>query len=146
MIRNLWRLQLPWRAVILGLFLLCGCNQPGAVPPADAARAALEQALNAWKSGAPAGDIAGATPPIQAVDHAWQTGRKLKSFEILREEPADDERRFVVRRELEAAQEPEEVVYVVFGRDPIRVYAEEDYRRLIEMDNNPAPKRARGRR
>lgn len=134
------------RAAILTLLVLAGCGGPSTVPSGDAARAALEQALNAWKSGSSPGDLPGTTPPVQAVDSTWRAGRKLASFEIVREEPAEDERRFVVRRQIDSEKEPDEVLYIVFGRDPVRVYAEDDYRRLIEMDNNPAPRKKAGRR
>ena len=31
------------------------------------------------------------------------------------------------------------VRYVVHGRDPVWVYREEDYKRMLNMDNNPVP-------
>lgn len=134
------------RAAVLVLACLAGCGGHSTLPAADSARGALEQAMNAWKSGAPPGDLSGGEHPVQAIDHAWRAGGKLDSFEILSEESNEDDHRFLVRRQLTGAKEPEEVTYVVFSRDPIRVYAEDDYQRLIQMDDNPAPRPTRRNR
>lgn len=142
--------RLARRALVLPVAIvsLCvaGCGGPSTVPSADAARTALEQALDSWKSGAAPGPVAGTKPSVQAIDSAWRGGRKLKAFEILREEPTEDAKRFIVRRRLEGTEEPQEAAYVVFGAEPIWVYAEDDYRRLTDMDNNPPTDRKGGRR
>lgn len=100
------------------------------------------------------GTIAGAEPAIEVVDSSWQGGRKLASFEILREEGGEQDRRFVVRLHhpvapREKSPEEEEVPYRVIGKGPTWVYREEDYARVLNMDNGPvekASKNAKDRR
>lgn len=122
--------------VVVGLL---GCGG-GYVPPSNAAaRTALTQSLTQWKNGGPPGAIDGASPPTQAADHIWQAGRKLDTFEIVREESGGEEKRFLVKLIFRGDPAPKETLYVVFGNSPIFVYAEEDYQRMINMDNNPTP-------
>jgi hypothetical protein len=113
-------------------------------PAPDRARAALEASLNAWREGKRPGNIAGTDPPVQAVDNDWTNGRKLTAFEILREQPSESDKRFVVKLTHAAPAATAEAVYVVLGASPIAVFREEDYTRTLNMDNNPTP-RKRGR-
>ncbi len=71
-------------------------------PSADRARVALEASLNAWREGKKPGNIAGTDPPVQAIDNEWTNGRKLAAFEVLREEPSESDKRFVVKLTLQA--------------------------------------------
>lgn len=65
---------------ILVAFTLTGCKGPPTVYPADpdAAKNALKQGLDAWKSG----QTPGSDPKIQFADSQWSEGRKLVSYEI----------------------------------------------------------------
>jgi hypothetical protein len=119
----------------------CGFAQGGAGPTPSSltARGALESSLTAWKDGKKPGAIEGATPPIQVVDSTWQAGAKLASFEILREEPGEPEKRFTVRLVSGTPPVALETRYMVVGTDPIGVYREDDYKRMLNMENNPAP-------
>jgi hypothetical protein len=131
-----WSARLRCALGILAL-LGVGCGGGYRPPSSDAARTALERSLNAWKEGARPGPVEGADPPVQVSDVTWQAGRKLDSFEILSEESDGDEKRFAVRLSLTGDPAPKETLYFVFGTSPIFVYAEEDYRRMVNMDNNP---------
>ena len=134
--------------VIAAVSVLClaGCGGGGIVKPsADTARTSLEAALNSWKANGSPGEIAGSDPPTQVVDSSWQSGRKLESFEILKEEDGDGDRRFTVRLKHPGPPGEEEVQYIVLGQGPVWVYREEDYQRMINMDDNPAPARGKAR-
>jgi hypothetical protein len=129
--------------LLLPILLAAGCSRGyNATPSAATARASLEKALAVWKEGGKPGEIAGSDPPIQVVDTPWQSGRKLDSFEVLREEAGDPDVRVSVL--LKQADPPveQEVQYHVIGKGPIWIYRDEDYQRLINMDNNPAPRPA----
>jgi hypothetical protein len=93
--------------------------------------------LSAWRDGKPYGPVA-ATPPVQVADTAWQRGDKLESFEIGAEEDGGDStKQFAVKLKMKAPARESTDRYVVHGRDPIWVYREEDYKRMLNMDNNP---------
>jgi len=114
-----------------------GCSRHGTktqdfTPPADKARQALESALNHWQNGNPHGAVPGTSPSVEVMDVKWRGGQKLKSYEILGEEPGTEPRFFKVR--LTPAQGPPvEVRYAVVGIDPLWVYREEDYKSLSGM-------------
>jgi hypothetical protein len=133
----------------LGLLLIvliasgCGTGGGAAAPSADLARQALEKSLTAWKEGKQPGMIEGTNPSVQAVDSKWLNGQKLSSFEIVKEEPAETERRFAVKLTHGAAGAPEEVNYMVVGNGPIWVYRDEDYQRMLNMDNSPTSRPTR---
>src|SRR5690242_18043792 len=113
-IRKALRLLAAWPLLALGSG--CGAVIGGGydvTPPADVARSALESALSAWQKGGKPGTLEGATPPVQAVDSDWQRGQKLTGFEVLREEPGDADKRFVVRLSLARPEASREVRYVV---------------------------------
>lgn len=132
----------------LALLILAGCGGAGpqARPAADVARTSLEKALSSWKDGGRPGEVPGSDPPVQVVDSAWQSGRKLGSFEILRAEAADQDQRFTVRLNLLDPAADQETLYVVLGQGPVWVYREEDYRRMINMEDNPTPAKEKRRR
>lgn len=100
------------------------------VPQATSARAALETALKAWQSGAAYDTIKSATPAVQPFDARWQSGAKLKSFEIVREMPQEGQepKKFEVRVELEGAESITDA-YLVLGKDPLHVFREQDYQK-----------------
>jgi hypothetical protein len=119
-------------AVLIVGIAICGCGKKkdARATPAETARRSLETALNAWQEGKAAGEIAGASPPIQVVDSVWLKGRKLTSFEILNEKTeADGVRSFSVRLNLAAPNATEEIQYIVKGISPVWVYRKEDHTR-----------------
>ena len=112
-------------------------------PPADRARTALEASLNAWREDKKPGNVAGTDPPVQVADNDWSNGRKLTAFEILREQPSEADKRFVVKLTYARPTAVTEAVYVVLGANPIAVFREEDYARALNMENTPTPKKKR---
>lgn len=128
-------------AAALALLSALGCRG-GVKPEADLARSSLAAALDAWRSGGRPGAIPGTTPPVHAVDAVWQSGRKLESYEIIEESDGEGDRRFGVRLKQAGPAAGETARYVVLGRGPVWVYREEDYQRMVNMDNNPGPARA----
>ena len=122
-------------ACVLGFAI--GCSRQGKrsedfTPPADNARKALESALNYWQSGNPPGTIPSTTPTVEVVDSKWQSGQKLKSYEILSEESGGEQRFFKVRL-IPVQGQPQEVRYAVVGINPLWVYREDDYKKLSGM-------------
>jgi hypothetical protein len=130
-------------AALAVLLVVPACGGPSMNPAADHARAALEASLNAWREGKKTGNIEGTDPPVQAVDNDWSNGRKLTAFEVLREQPSESDKRFAVKLTYANQAAPIEAVYVVVGASPIGVYREEDYARMLNMDNNPTPQKKR---
>jgi len=133
-------------AALATLLVAASCGGPSMNPSADRARAALEASLNAWREGKRPGDLAGDDPPVQVADNEWTNGRKLAAFEVLRGQPSESDKRFVVKLTYAAPAAVTEAVYVVLGVSPIVVFREEDYQRTMNMDNNLTPAKARGRR
>ena len=128
-----FKLTAPQRAgLLLSLVVVVGgcakASQDKFIPQATSARAALETALKAWQSGAAYDTIKSATPTVQPFDARWQSGMKLKSFEIVREVPQDGPKKFEVRVELEGA-EPATDMFLVLGKDPLHVFREQDYQK-----------------
>jgi hypothetical protein len=109
-----------------------GCSKKGYekyIPSEDNARQALEAALNAWRDGKKPGPVEGAPMPVQVVDSEWQSGKKLKSYEIVGEESSDGPRVFSVRLTLQRPAGQETTIrYYVVGKEPLWVYRESDYK------------------
>lgn len=100
-------------------------------PPAASARDALTVALKAWQEGnAKPGRIDLYSVPLQVADPVWSKGKKLKSFEIVQEEPlSDGPTKFAVKLTLDGVPEAQSVAYVVIGKDPLWILREEEYQR-----------------
>jgi hypothetical protein len=138
-----------------GLLALAGCDNTGHArftPTKDEARSSLEAALTAWRDGKPYGPIE-ATPPVNVADSAWQGGAQIEAFEIGEEEdPGDGTKQFPVKLTMKKAKTAQDIRYIVNGRDPVWVFSEPDYKRMIDMGNGPetakpkaAPLRSRRR-
>lgn len=125
---------------------LVGCDGRGNarfVPAADVARTSLEAALTAWRDGRPCGPIE-AKPPIQVTDARWQNGQQIQAFEIGEEQDeGDGTRQFPVKLTLKKDGKVEEARYFVHGRDPVWIYSEADYKRMIDMGNGATTPRTR---
>ena len=114
---------------------LLGCGSPSVSsyhPQGGEAKAALTAALDAWKSGREKpGTLDGQKPAVQVQDSIWESGRKLKEFQIGDEQPsAEGPTRFSVQLTFDGAAAAEKVEYVVFGKDPLWVARDADYRRM----------------
>jgi hypothetical protein len=124
-------------APLLGV--LAGCSEGHAKykPTADEARTSLEAGLTAWRDGKPYGSIE-TKPPVHMVDSAWQGGQQIESFQIGDEEDAGDAtKQFAVKLKTKKSPIDQDVRFIVHGRDPVWVYREDDYKRMLNMDNNP---------
>ena len=130
------RLALMAASLLVSLLTGCGASSARFKPTSDEARSSLEAALTAWRDGKPYGSVV-ATPPIQVGDSAWQAGDQVESFEIGEELDDDGTKQFVVAFKMKKPPGDQSVRYFVHGRDPVWVYREEDYKRMINMDNNP---------
>jgi hypothetical protein len=142
--RRLWLL-----AAAPVLFLLAGCDGTGHArfsPTQDEARSALEAALTAWRDGRPFGSIE-ATPPVHVADSLWQGGQTIEAFQIGDEQAGEDgTKRFPVKLTMTKTKTVQDVRYVVYGRDPVWVFSEQDYQKMIDMGNGPEPSRGRASR
>jgi hypothetical protein len=67
---------------ILLLVGLGGCGgAPGRSDPVSA-RAALENALEAWKGGSASRSLLDQSPPMHVADYRWEAGFRLSSYKI----------------------------------------------------------------
>lgn len=124
---------------LVGLVSGCGSSLARYTPTTDQARDSLTAALTSWRDGKPLGPVQ-STPPVQVADSAWQAGHQLESFEIgADKDEGDGTRQFDVKLKMKKPAGDLSVRYFVHGRDPVWVYREEDYKRMINMDNNPEP-------
>ena len=94
----------------------------------------MEAALTAWQNGEPIDKVKADGSNVNVTDSKWKSGAKLSSFEIVRMEPpaeaADRPLVFLVRLKLEKSPSEKEYRYVVFGKDPLWVCNEDDYKRM----------------
>ncbi len=124
--------------LLVALLVLPGCGggntEKSYLPPAASARDALTAALKAWQDGRDKPGTIEHTVPLQVVEPTWNAGKKLKSFEITKEETvADGPGKFTVSLTLEGVAEPRSVVYVVVGKSPLWIMPEEEYARNAGM-------------
>lgn len=107
--------------LLLSVCLTAGCSSEATALPLDEelARSSVQQALEAWKSGKKPADL---QPTITIGDPAWDSGRKLKEFEILRDEETSDGSNLHIRvqRVFEdgGAKSESRVIYIV-GTSPV---------------------------
>jgi len=117
---------------------MAGCSGGSSVesfhPRGDVAREALSAALTAWQNGQTKEELRESTDPaVDVAEPVWVAGSKLKSFEIVEELPGDIPRKFSVKITLEGGAAPEDVTYVVVGKDPLWVMREQEYDRTSDM-------------
>jgi hypothetical protein len=137
LVKRYRRLGLLALLPLVSLFTGCGASHARYTPTSGEAKSSLEAALTAWRDGKPYGPIE-ASPPVQIADSAWQGGQQLESFQIGGEEDSGDgTKQFAVTIKMKKPPGDQTVRYVVHGRDPVWVYREEDYKRMLNMDNNP---------
>jgi uncharacterized protein YceK len=114
--------------LMAGCFAGCGSRKADPkqyIPAERAARLALEKALSQWREGGLPGPIG--SGGCNAIDSQWQDGQGLSSFQITKQEVADETRWFTVRLTLRDAPE-EETRYAVVGKVPaLWVCREADY-------------------
>ena len=142
-------LALCWLAVAS---IPAGCDAarrgPADLAPPDPApaRAALVAALDAWKGDRRAsGVLIGSRPAIGVVD-SMRTDRPLLDYEIVGPlMVVEKSRPFAVRLVLDAPRETVATRYLVMGRDPLWVFRQEDFDRMLHwehrMDPEPGPRK-----
>jgi hypothetical protein len=64
------------------LLALSGCTEVPQPANADAARVALQTALDAWQRGDSFDSLGTSQPPIYVTDWKWRSGAKLVRYEI----------------------------------------------------------------
>lgn len=109
--------------LVLGLLLLvvgCGGSETQALPlDEELARSSVQKALEAWQSGKKPADL---RPEITIGDPAWDAGRPLKSFQILRDEETSDGSNLHIRVQRTFSdggdQSESKTVYIV-GTSPV---------------------------
>jgi hypothetical protein len=125
---------------LLLLIALAGCGGGDAPLPSEIeAKTALSTALDLWKAGKPASELSASKPSIQAVDQDWASGKILENYIVGEEIPGTGNKTFAVSLTLKGSSSPLSVQYMVFGKDPVRVYRDVDFERMSNMDNNPVP-------
>jgi len=128
----------------------CGGGAKAFAPRGASAREALDATLTAWKNGEKPDALASRSPAVHAVDSHWRSGQSLQSFEVVQEEAGEGVQRFSVKLTTkEGGAKSKDVhadaTYVVVGRDPVWVYRDDDYARLLGMEDNPQPRKGSAR-
>jgi len=131
---------MPSMVVFLAaLYTGCSGQSPQSyVPQSDAAQAAVQLVLEAWKGGQPA-DPAGKLPSgvtVRAIDMDWAAGKRLADYEIIKALPPSVEaapRKLVVKLTFVGASQPVEATYFVVGIDPLQVFRDKDYDKYFGM-------------
>ena len=122
------------------LIALAGCGGGDAPLPSEIeAKTALTTALDLWKAGKPAAELTALKPSIQAVDQDWVSGKILENYTIGEEIPGTGNKTIAVSLTIKGSSSPLSVHYMIFGKDPVRVYRDVDFERMSNMDNNPTP-------
>jgi hypothetical protein len=130
-------------ALCLGLLAGCDSGYERYTPSSNEARASLEAALSTWREGKLPTDV-DVKPPVRVNDSIWSSGQQIESFSIGDEQDVGDgTKQFVVKLVTKPKKAEQEVKYIVHGRDPVYVYREDDYMRLVNMDNNPVTRPAK---
>jgi hypothetical protein len=130
----------PWLPIGLAYAAaLAGCSRSAerpSIPDQEAAKQAIETVLKAWQSGqAKSEKLTLGQFKIEVKDPAWSSGQKLKAYEIGDEEPQGLARWFTVKLTLSNGQRSAK--YAVVGKDPIWIYAEEEFRKLSAWGDDP---------
>ena len=118
----------------------CGGSSTTYTPTTETAKETLNRALTSWQKGEKSDALEKASPAIHVGDSQWQDGKALESFEILAEEPVPgpSNKMFSVNIKLKGGKSAAKTKYIVAGRDPTWVYQEDNFKRLLNMDNNPS--------
>ena len=128
-----------WAILLFGFVsvLVSGCHDRADdfKPTTQLAENALVRALEDWKSGNPAGKIAGSEPAIHVTDTNRTPKQALDKFKILGEKPGQSGRTFVVELSLKHPNEQLKTEYIVVGIDPLWVFRREDFELLMHWDH-----------
>jgi hypothetical protein len=121
---------IPGCLALVAAFTFGGCGDAPKAPRvnSEAARAALQTALEAWKSGQTPAALKSGSPAITAQDMDWESGQKLLSFQVLSPGQDDDANlRIPVELTLEeqgGKEKRKKVSYVVSTSPAVTVFRE----------------------
>ncbi len=119
-----------------------GCHDRAAdfKPSNELGKNALSRALEEWRAGKPAGEIAGTKPVIHITDNNRNPKQSLEEFKILGETPGQSGRTYAVELSLKHPDEQIKTEYIVVGIDPLWVFRREDFELLMHWDHRmPKP-------
>jgi hypothetical protein len=124
--------------ILVACVLICGCHdRTGDFKPSNAmAENALVRALEDWKAGKPAGEVAGSKPLIYVTDVNRNPKQSLDHFKILGEKPSRSGRTYAVELSLKHPDQQLKTEYIVVGIDPLWVYRREDFELLMHWDHH----------
>ncbi len=129
-----------WAVLLFGFVsvFVCGCHDRADdfKPSTKLAENALVRALEDWKSGNPAGKIAGSEPAIHVTDTNRNPKQALDNFRILGEKPGQSGRTFAVELSLKHPNQQLKTEYIVVGIDPLWVFRREDFELLMHWDHH----------
>lgn len=118
---------------------LAGCSTSAERAPMadqDTAKQAMETMLDAWKNGQARPDkLTLRDARIEVRDPTWNPGQKLNAYEIRSQETQGIARWFTIK--LTLPQGERTAKYAVVGKDPIWIYAEEEFRKLSAWNDDP---------
>ncbi|MDB5353398.1 MAG: hypothetical protein JWN86_4645 [Planctomycetota bacterium] len=135
-------------SALFALVILAGCGGGGGiapVPSSDEARKSLQITLDAWKAGKPASSLEEGAPKIEAVDFDWKAGKTMTDYVIGDESPGEGTKTFGVTLTL-APGGTKDVKFMVLGKEPVRVYRDEDFQRMLNMEDDPAALKVKTKR
>lgn len=103
--------------LLVFVLLLSGCQSEAQPLPLDEplARQSMENALQAWVDGKSPADL---KPEIIMGDSGWEQGKKLTSFEILKDEETSDGSNLHIRVRRKFDSGESKVIYIV-GTSPV---------------------------
>jgi hypothetical protein len=130
-----------WTILLIGI-MFTGCYQatPNFVPTQEIAQLSLSRALETWRDGGAAGEIAGSKPMIFVTDSNRKETQRLIAFRILGETPGLSGRTYAVELEVANPSERLKAEYIVVGIDPLWVFRREDYELLMHWDHHMSEK------
>jgi hypothetical protein len=141
MTRRPWAIPSSARLIVAFAIVFCpSCRQDGRPDPRgrltdpQAARRAVESALEEWRKSPPHDLTTPTIRPVMFADQQRRPGRRLREFAVLGEAEMDGCRRFQVKLSLADPDESILTAYYVFGQDPIWVYRAEDFDMIMHMD------------
>lgn len=105
------------RCLLVFMLFLSGCQSEAQPLPLDEplARQSVEKALQAWVDGKTPADL---KPEIIMGDSGWEQGKKLTSFEILKDEETSDGSNLHIRVRRKFDSGESKVIYIV-GTSPV---------------------------
>lgn len=138
--------ELPFARRAGGLLIaiamfVTGCSGQSAsyTPSSTVAETAVHRALEAWRSGLPAGEVPNSKPAIHVTDAGRKPGQTLTDYRILGEARGPSGRTFTVTLQLANPDEEVKTQYVVVGIDPLWVFRQEDFELLMHWDHHMPP-------